>query len=337
MTETGAGQGEDGQLVYWWSPRGTERVFDLSSWPEEPRQVARSLLEGAGWHRWEADQLVVAADARQDTQDVLDEVVAASQPRLEADEDRTAYELADWPESELAELADALEREGILHEWTEAELLVYEVDEARVDALFEELDLHGPEDGRVLLDGEELNLSDAFVATDKLARDAREPDAVVGVVSSAGQPSEVATPVGFDDDTWNRLTGQLAELAELLARTDDTVDDEEVSSRAEHPGSPARMDLTVLAHLELYHSRPIAPTRRLALGSRNRPLDPAPGPGSILLGGIAARFGPVIQDDVEDEELELLMAQLERGMRVVQPRLRHRLQADRVGLLRGGW
>jgi hypothetical protein len=94
------------------------------------------------------------------------------------------------------------------------------------------------------------------------------------------------------------------------------------------------MDLTVLAHLELYHSRPIAPTRRLALGSRLLPTEPAPGAGSVLLGGIAARFGPVIQDDVEDEELELLMAQLERGMRVVQPRLRHRVQGDRVGLLR---
>lgn len=94
------------------------------------------------------------------------------------------------------------------------------------------------------------------------------------------------------------------------------------------------MDLTVLAHLELYHSRPIAPTRRLALGTRELPTDPAPGPGSVLLGGIAARFGPVVQNDVEDEELELLMAQLERGMRVVQPRLRHRVQGDRVGLLR---
>lgn len=94
------------------------------------------------------------------------------------------------------------------------------------------------------------------------------------------------------------------------------------------------MDLTVLAHLELYHSRPIAPTRRMALGARELPTDPAPGAGSVLLGGIAARFGPVVGDDVEDEELELLMAQLERGIRVVQPRLRHRLQTDRVGLLR---
>ena len=170
-------------------------------------------------HRWEADQLVVAADARQDTQDVLDEVVAASQPRLEADEDRTAYELADWPESELAELADALEREGILHEWTEAgELLVYEVDEARVDALRGARPARSRgRPGAARRRGAEQAPVRRLRGHRQAGLDAREPDAVVGVVSSAGQLSEVATPVGFDDDTWNRLTGQLAELAELLA------------------------------------------------------------------------------------------------------------------------
>jgi hypothetical protein len=92
--------------------------------------------------------------------------------------------------------------------------------------------------------------------------------------------------------------------------------------------------LTVVAQLELFHSRPIAPTRRLALGARALPIDPPPGPGPILLGGIAARFGPEVWDDVEPEELGQLMGQLEQGERIVQPRLRPRLQTDRVGLLR---
>jgi hypothetical protein len=92
--------------------------------------------------------------------------------------------------------------------------------------------------------------------------------------------------------------------------------------------------IALLAELELFHSRPIAPTRRLALGHRLLPTDPSPGPGSILLGGIAARYGPVLDGDVEDDEIDLLMAQVEAGMRIVQPRLRHRLQVDRVGLLR---
>lgn len=88
-----------------------------------------------------------------------------------------------------------------------------------------------------------------------------------------------------------------------------------------------------LATFELYHSRPIAPTRRLALGLQYLPANPAPGPGGILLGGIVARFvGDLDEDDVE--ALDVLMSNVESGRRILQPRLRHRLQTDRVGLLR---
>lgn len=88
-----------------------------------------------------------------------------------------------------------------------------------------------------------------------------------------------------------------------------------------------------LAEFELYHSRPIAPTRRLALGLQYLPASPLPGPGGLLLAGILARFtGELDEDDVED--VIVLMAQLEAGSTIVQPRLRHRLQRDRVGLLK---
>lgn len=94
-------------------------------------------------------------------------------------------------------------------------------------------------------------------------------------------------------------------------------------------------DRSELAVLELFHSRPIAPTRRLALGLRRMPMEPAPGAGSVLLGGIAACYGPRIEDDeAEPEEIEGLMGQMALGQRIVQPRLRHRLQIDRVGLQR---
>ena len=65
-------------------------------------------------------------------------------------------------------------------------------------------------------------------------------------------------------------------------------------------------------------------------------MEPAPGAGSLLLGGIAARYGPHIDnDEAEPEDVEQLMGQMAIGQRIVQPRLRHRLQIDRVGLQRG--
>ncbi len=89
----------------------------------------------------------------------------------------------------------------------------------------------------------------------------------------------------------------------------------------------------LLAELETFLSRPIAPTRRVALGQLELPCDPAPGFGGVLLGGVAARFGADLDEDFHDE-VRHLMTDLEHGRRIVQPRLRHRLQQDRIGLQR---
>jgi hypothetical protein len=89
----------------------------------------------------------------------------------------------------------------------------------------------------------------------------------------------------------------------------------------------------ILAELEVFHSRPIAPTRRVALGRTKLPCDPAPGFGGILLGGIVAGHMEQLDPELFDD-LHRLTLQLEAGMRIPQPRLRHRLQTDRVGLTR---
>ena len=88
-----------------------------------------------------------------------------------------------------------------------------------------------------------------------------------------------------------------------------------------------------LAIFEAYYSRPIAPTRRVALGKMMLPTDPAPGFGGVLLGGIMARFVRELDEDL-DEELDSLVDDLEMGRHIGQPRLRHRFQVDRVGLAR---
>ena len=59
----------------------------------------------------------------------------------------------------------------------------------------------------------------------------------------------------------------------------------------------------------------------------------APGPGSLLLGAVCARFGPGLTPDRLGEVTELVY-ELGRGQPIAQPRLRHRLQRDRVGLTR---
>ncbi len=87
----------------------------------------------------------------------------------------------------------------------------------------------------------------------------------------------------------------------------------------------------LLAELEIFHSRSIAPTRRIALGHLFLPVEQSPGFGGLLLGAVlAAHIRDIDEDYVPD--LQRLLSEVERGTRVVQPRLRHRFQVDRHGL-----
>ena len=92
----------------------------------------------------------------------------------------------------------------------------------------------------------------------------------------------------------------------------------------------------LLAELEVFHSRPIAPTRRISIGRAWLPAasdGSGPGLGSLLVGAVCARFGPGLTPDRLGEVMELVH-ELEQRRPVAQPRLRHRLQRDRVGLTR---
>ena len=92
----------------------------------------------------------------------------------------------------------------------------------------------------------------------------------------------------------------------------------------------------LLAELEIFHSRPIAPTRRISVGRTWLPGSrdgSSPGFGSLLLGAVCARFGSGLTHDLLGEVM-VLVYELEHGRPVAQPRLRHRLQLDRVGLTR---
>jgi hypothetical protein len=89
----------------------------------------------------------------------------------------------------------------------------------------------------------------------------------------------------------------------------------------------------LLAEFEVFHNRGFSPTRRLALGRRNLPLDPPPGYGVLLLGGLAAVAGEELERD-DRAAVRRLLSHLEHGDRVTQPQVRHRFQTDTHGLAR---
>lgn len=89
----------------------------------------------------------------------------------------------------------------------------------------------------------------------------------------------------------------------------------------------------LLAELEVWHTRPMTPTRRVALGHLVLPSDPPPGFGGLLLGAVIAGHLPHVEDDLLPD-IHRLIDQVDSGARVSQPRLRHRFQVDRHGLAR---
>jgi hypothetical protein len=87
----------------------------------------------------------------------------------------------------------------------------------------------------------------------------------------------------------------------------------------------------LLAELEVRHSRPIAPTRRVALGALYLPSDPAPGFGGLLLAGLVGAFAHELDDEARDR-VDILLDDVERERRIAQPRVRYRFQVDTAGL-----
>ena len=59
----------------------------------------------------------------------------------------------------------------------------------------------------------------------------------------------------------------------------------------------------LLAELEVWHSRPVTPTRRVSLGNLILPVDPTPGFGGLLLGAVVAAHLDDILDEVEAGEM----------------------------------
>ena len=87
----------------------------------------------------------------------------------------------------------------------------------------------------------------------------------------------------------------------------------------------------LLAELEIRHSRPLAPTRRVALGDLWLPTDPLPGFGGLLLAAIVGASVAKL-DEESKEDLDRLIDELQHQTTLPQPRLRHRFQTDVVGL-----
>ena len=89
----------------------------------------------------------------------------------------------------------------------------------------------------------------------------------------------------------------------------------------------------VVAEIEAFFSRSVAPTRRVAIGDLTLPSEGGSDAAAMLLGGLVARSSQALSSD-DRNDLGRLLTDVELGRRIPQPRLRHRFQTDRIGLRR---
>ena len=75
-------------------------------------------------------------------------------------------------------------------------------------------------------------LSELFVACDRLQRNARDADGVLGLVNSAEKLSVRALPFGYEPAVWDDMVGAATGLSDDLAGDDATDDELEGKARA---------------------------------------------------------------------------------------------------------
>lgn len=213
-------------------------TFDCTEWSGESRSLLDAMLSSAGIaHSWQGTVLGVPPDEEARVEAVIDEVMAAATPSLEAGRDKVAYEVGSWSAALQSSLAESLVVADIPYEWDEqGDLVVYAEDEERVEEIFDQLP--DPDDPELILDGEvtvQDLLSRLFVATSQLARKPRDADSVLEVAEVMDQLERLPLPFGFESAAWKNLVALGARLHAAMVEEDSDLmlDDEEVKEQAE--------------------------------------------------------------------------------------------------------
>jgi len=166
-----------------------------------------------------------------------------------ADDDARAggrdFELDEWSVEDRQLLDRLLTGEGVAHVWQGSTVVVPQADEHRVDELIDQVEAEagggglaagGPDAGDAYagvaedededdwdddgVDAQEV-LGGAFVAADRLAKRATDPDGVVAMVEAQQAMATMDLPFGFEASVWDDLVARVGVLGTALTVDDD--------------------------------------------------------------------------------------------------------------------
>jgi hypothetical protein len=242
-----------------------QTTYELHEWAVESRVMLESLLTGQKVpHAWEGTNLQVPAAFEGKVDALIDQVEITTEPNLDPEAPKVAYDLNEWDDEQQTELLHALDGSGVPYDFdVDGSLVVLETDDATVEAIFD--DISGPaEDGDddedaaavtetgdddeeavvapvdddpvddVLDTGEELDaqavMTDLFVAADRLRKKAADHQGVLTMVERAGDAERMRLPFGFNRHDWEQIVGQATKLRDLIE--DDDAKDDDIEAHA---------------------------------------------------------------------------------------------------------
>lgn len=195
-------------------------AYDLHEWALESRLMLSQLLVADDLvHSWQGTTLLAHHSTEEQVDALIEEVKVAENLELDRGEPQIGFEMDGWSGEMQAQLAERLGAQSIPHEFdSDGDLACHEADEARVEAIIDELLARAADEDLQELEGLEANdlLSALFDATDRLRRDVRDSAGVLGALQHGRRLAAVATPFGFSAANWAQLRERAGELADLL-------------------------------------------------------------------------------------------------------------------------
>lgn len=211
---------------------GDQIIYPLHEWSDEARVHLERLMQGRA-HVWQGTDLVVPFEEQERAEAIIDQVELAMVVALDVDAPKLAYDLSDLTDGQLDEISGALLTESLPHGYDEetGELVVHETDEEKVEALLDAVDFPDAlpvdeDDGEQDVDplAAQQAMSDLFVAADRLRKNARDPDGVLGLTAAAEVVDRLTVPYGFTEADWKVIVDR-ADATVALLDADDTEDE----------------------------------------------------------------------------------------------------------------
>jgi hypothetical protein len=184
--------------------------------------AAATFGMSAPWvpHAWEERVLVVRVGDAPGVETTISAIENQVLLALDDKADKLAYDLEEISDDELSALLAALVAQGIPHRMSvDYELFVHDSDEDAVEAIFDAIEnpdeLDAQPDGP---DGLEVMriLSDLFVASDRLYKDGRNPDGIIGFFDAADEIVAMSAPYGFSETGWEAIAEAATEVRRRL-------------------------------------------------------------------------------------------------------------------------